>query len=264
MKGKHKKLFTIIVTAVLLVCAAYILLLSKSHVNRFQPVRVKTKKVLIVVAKKVTEKRSTVTKSKHRQPIHNESSAMKSILASTTGLKPKVLMLGLNAYKWATKHSNVQKNYLTIVDFSIPSKDKRMWIINLNSDKVVIKALVANGKNSGLYKGTRFSNAHGTLESSLGVYLTGTTYYGNDGLSMHVHGLQPGLNSNAYSRTIEFHGATYVSPRFAKIYGRVGRSWGCFAMDKAIVPKVTSMIKNGSVVFAYADNNPQAFKVENI
>jgi len=263
MKLKHKKPFTIIVTAALLLCAGCFFILGKSNVNRFQPLRRKNKRTFIA-KKPAVIKKAVATNPKPTQTFHDEDSAMKSILASTTGLKPKVLALGLNAYKWASKHSNVQKSYLTIVDFSIPSKNKRLWVINLNTDKVVIKTLVANGKNSGLYKGTKFSNAHGTRESSLGVYLTGVTYYGNDGLSMHVHGLQPGINSNAYSRTIEFHGASYVSPAFAKAYGRVGRSFGCFALDKSMISKVTNTIKGGSVVFAYASNNQQDFKVENI
>lgn len=265
----HKKPISIILTALLLASASYVLILGRSHVATFRPLRLRVRKRSLVVKKSsarkaaaVAAKPKAVAKPKTVKPIKNESAAMKKILASTTGLDPKVLAMGLHAYTWASAHHKVQKRYLTIVNFSIPSKNKRLWIINLNTNKVEIKTLVANGKYSGLYKGTNFSNGRGTRESSLGVYLTGVTYYGNDGLSMHVHGLQPGINSNAYRRTIEFHGAAYVSPQFAKAHGRVGRSFGCFALDKAIVGKVTSIIKGGSVVFAYADNHSRDFQVE--
>lgn len=210
-----------------------------------------------VTPKKVVKPKKVAPK-KVSKP-NNESAEVKSILSSTTGLKANVLKLGLNAYKWAAQHGDVTKKYLTIVDFTIPSKYKRMWVINLKTDKVVMKTLVANGKGSGLYNGTRFSNRPRSLMSSLGVYVTGTPYYGSDGLSMHVHGLQPGVNSNAYSRLIEFHGAWYVSPTFAREHGRVGRSWGCFALDKAMLPKVVKRIKDGSVVFAYAVNHSSAY-----
>lgn len=199
------------------------------------------------------------TKKSKAVKLTHESAAMKSILASTTGLQPNVLKLALNGYKWAKKKGDVKKQFLTVIDFSIPSKYKRMWVINMNTDKVVMKTLVANGKGSGLYKGVRFSNTPRSLESSLGVYVTGVQYYGNDGLSLHVKGLQPGINSNAYSRTIEFHGAWYVSPAFAAKYGRVGRSWGCFALDKGVLPKVVKTIENGSVVFAYANGHSSAY-----
>jgi len=244
MKQKHKKLLCLIITGSALVVATSILSFGGLRVNKIRPSRSKPNR------SRITRKISATK---------DESSAMKSILASTTGLQPNVLKLGLKAYHWASKHADVKKPYLTIVDFTTPSKNKRLWVINLNTDKVVMKELVANGKNSGLYNGTRFSNAHGTLESSLGVYLTGVTYYGTDGLSLHVHGLQAGINTNAYSRTLEFHGAWYVTPQFAKKYGRVGRSYGCFAMDKAILPQLVNTIRNGSVVFAYAANHQQDF-----
>lgn len=205
---------------------------------------------------------ATAATSASPAAIESQDSLMAKHIASTThGLSPNVVQLALNGYHWALKQGEVtQKNYLTIVNFSLPSKQKRLWIINLNRQQVVLNTFVANGKNSGLYKGTRFSNTPRSLESSLGIYVTGTTYYGHDGLSMHVHGLQAGVNSNAYRRLLEFHGANYVSPAFAKKYGRVGRSWGCFALDKALLPTVVKTIKGGSVVFAYAKDHPQDFQ----
>ncbi len=265
MNPKFKKLLTLVVTAVFLAIAASILVLGKSNPTKIRKARIKAKKTSVVSKKSAAAKpaiKITAAPKKVAQPVVNEDAVMKSILESTTGLQPKVLKLGLNAYKWAEKKGKVKKAYLTIINFSIISKNKRMWIINMKTNKVVLKTLVANGKDSGLYKGVHFSNAHGSDDSSLGVYVTGVKYYGGDGLSLHVHGLQPGINTNAYSRTIEFHGAWYVSSAFAAKYGRVGRSLGCFALDKAVLAKVVKTIKDGSVVFAYAKNHKQDFTVE--
>lgn len=290
MKTKRAKQTATLVTIIFAALIAAIILMGKAVANKPKPSsRTKTKKITKVIDTKKAKPAATppsqsvaiknvpINKTnvkpsnasvatKNDAPTNqitpqtsSESAAMKSILASTTGLSPNALKLGLNAYQWAVKHGGVKKPYLTIVDFSIPSKEKRMWVINLNTNKVLMKTLVANGKNSGTYKATRFSNASGSLESSLGVYVTGVQYYGNDGLSLHVKGLQPGVNSNAYGRAIEFHGAAYVSPSFAAAHGYVGRSWGCFALDKVILPKVIGTIKDGSVVFAYASGNAKDF-----
>jgi len=194
-------------------------------------------------------------------PAHPNKEYQTTIIAykisnTTTGLSPNLVELALSGYYWALKQGRVsKKDYLTIVNFSLPSKEKRLWVIHLPNQHVVMKTFVANGKNSGFLKGTRFSNTPGSLESSLGIYVTGSTYYGSKGLSMHVYGLQTGVNNNAYRRLIEFHGAPYVNSLVAKEYGRVGRSWGCFALDNTILPKVLDWIKGGSVVFAYANDH---------
>lgn len=186
------------------------------------------------------------------------SSTIHKIMEKPHGLNPNLLKLGLQAYQWATIHSHVTKPYLTIVDFSIPSKYPRLWVINLNTNQILANTLVANGKNSGLFKGIRFSNRHGSNESSLGIYLTGPKYYGPVGLSMRIYGLQTGINSNALARNVVMHGNWYVSKQFARKYGRVGRSLGCFTLSKKKLPFIVHMIKNGSVLYAYAKNQPDA------
>lgn len=258
MKTKLSKQTAVWITLIFAALIAVIVSTGKAVANKPKTLASKKKRSAVVTRTKSSVTKATESSTKAPQ-LNDESSTVKGILASTTGLKANVLKLGLNAYKWAEKQGKVKKHYLTIVDFSIPSKDKRMWIINLDTDKVVMKTLVANGKGSGLDKGIRFSNRQGSLMSSLGAYVTGVHYYGNDGLSLHVHGLQAGINSNAYSRTIEFHGAWYVSPSFAAKYGRVGRSWGCFALNKAMLPKVVKTIEDGSVVFAYANGHSQDY-----
>lgn len=169
------------------------------------------------------------------------------------GVPAKPLKEALKAYNWAKAKGDVKnKKYLTVIDFSKPSNKKRMWVINLDSNQVVYNGLVAQGKNTGLKYATRFSNKSGTKESSLGVYTTTYLFQGDHGTSLKVQGLEKGINNNAFSRAIEFHPASYATPSFVKKYGRLGRSWGCFAINPKHSTALFDKIKGGSVVFAYA------------
>jgi len=184
--------------------------------------------------------------------IDNVNEAATDIANQSTRLNPKVVKLALMAYNCAiSKGVAINKMYLTIVDYSLPDNEKRLWVVNLQDKKVLLNIYVAQGKHTGLIYAKHFSNVPGTLESSLGLYLTGGTFVGNDGLSMRVYGLDKGFNNNAFRREIVMHGAWYVSQAFVNEYGRVGRSWGCFALDKTMIRPVTSLIKNGSLLFAY-------------
>ena len=157
------------------------------------------------------------------------------------------LKTALKGYQWAVKNGKVQnKNVLTVVDFSIPSKEKRLWLIDLNSHKVLMSMHVAQGSNP------HFSNAAGSKASSLGVFTTGDVYSGEHGYSEHVNGLEQGINNNAASRALEVHRAWYVTPSFVQKYGRTGHSWGCFAVNPARATQYINYTKNGSVIFAYA------------
>lgn len=180
------------------------------------------------------------------------ASAAMADSANSAGINPTALKLGMNAYKYAQEHGKVNKPYLTIVDLSMPSKERRLWVIDVKTNQVLANELVANGKNSGIDRGVRFSNSPSSKESSLGVYETANTYIGKHGQSLRVVGLEKGINSNALSRAIVVHPAAYVNSEFAKTHGRVGNSWGCFALSQRVAPKVINLIKGGSVIFAYA------------
>lgn len=171
-------------------------------------------------------------------------------------LDPHVLKLALIAYQHAESMGLDKKRLLTIVNYADPSTMRRLWVINLNTDKVLFNTLVAHGKNSGGNYATHFSNSRTSDASSLGVFLTGNTYEGEHGYSLRLRGLEPGFNNNAFRRAVVMHSAWYVSERFAKQHGRLGRSWGCFAMSKKSEPKVVHTIKDGTLLFAYyPDNN---------
>lgn len=168
------------------------------------------------------------------------------------GLSPKVLMYAVNAYRWAVKSGAVKNTaVLTIVDFNKPSNEKRLWVIDLKNDHVLMHLDVAQGKNTGKLYATHFSNQPGSDESSTGVYTTTSVFDGEHGESLHVEGLEKGINSNAASRAIEIHPAWYVTHAFIKDHGYAGRSWGCFAVNPKDADKFIGYVKGGSVLFAY-------------
>ena len=175
--------------------------------------------------------------------------------SSSDTINPDVLDLAMTAYQHANQqHIGVKNHLLTIVDFSLPSTEKRLWVINPDTKQILMSALVAHGMNSGLDYTTHFSNAPRSKESSLGLYLTENTYYGDNGYSLRLKGLDNGFNSNAESRDIVVHGAWYVSPEFAASHHYLGRSWGCFAVSQQKSHSLISLIKNDSLLFAYYPN----------
>lgn len=183
-----------------------------------------------------------------------------SIEAQAPNLNPAALNAAIKPYEKARAEGMDPQQILTVVDFSKPSTQQRFYVIDFKNDKVLFNTLVAHGKNSGDNYTTSFSNAPSSDESSLGLYETQQPYVGHDGYALRIKGLTPGYNTNAESRDVVVHGAAYVSPEFAASHGRLGRSWGCFALDKSQIKPVVDTIKGGSLIFAYA---PQQAFLEN-
>jgi L,D-transpeptidase catalytic domain len=176
------------------------------------------------------------------------------ISAKAPTLNQNVLKLALTAYNCAALKGVPKQNKLTIIDYSLPSKEKRMWVIDLNSDKVLYNSLVAHGQGSGNAVATSFSDQPETHKTSLGLFVTQNTYEGKNGLSLRLNGLEKGFNASALSRAVVVHGASYVSEDMAKSQGRVGRSWGCPAVPQNLAKPIINTIKDGSMVFAYYPN----------
>lgn len=147
------------------------------------------------------------------------------------------------------------KNILTIIDFSKPSTEKRFFVVDLQKKKVLYASLVAHGKNSGDNFATNFSNSPKSLCSSLGFYVTAETYMGKHGYSLKLDGMEKGINDKARERAVVVHGADYVNNDFAKVHGRLGRSWGCPALPTNISKEVIETIANGSCLFIYANDS---------
>jgi hypothetical protein len=149
------------------------------------------------------------------------------------------------------KKSGVTKNVLSIIDFSLPSTQKRLWVIDVENKKILFHELVAHGRNTGDNNAGKFSNIPESNMSSLGFFLTGETYTGKHGLSLYLDGLDGEFNNNARSRAIVIHGADYVSEDFIRTNGRLGRSFGCPALSTGSCKTIIETISNGSCLFIY-------------
>ena len=169
-------------------------------------------------------------------------------------LSESALLAGVRAYDHLRAEGKDKQQLLTIVNFNRPSNEKRLWVLNMVNGNTKYFTYVAQGQNTGVNVAKHFSNVPNTHESSIGVYLTGQTYYGKDGHSMRLHGLDKGFNNNVYKRYIVMHPAWYVSQSFAEKYGRIGRTYGCFGLSKKMAPKIIPTIKNGTVMVAYYPN----------
>ncbi len=143
---------------------------------------------------------------------------------------------------------------ITVIDFEKSSKQERLFVINHNQNVVVIKSLVAHGKNTGIEYATKFSNKKFSLQSSTGFYITKNTYIGKHGYSLRLQGLEKGINDNALDRAIVIHPAKYATNEFVKKYGRLGRSFGCPALPPEISKKTIELIKDGSLLYIFHPN----------
>lgn len=146
------------------------------------------------------------------------------------------------------------KKIITIIDYSRPSTENRFYVIDLVNKKILYFTLVAHGKNTGEDDAKSFSNDSETLKSCLGFFLTNETYIGENGYSLMLDGLEPGINDNARERSIVIHGAAYVSESFIKENGRLGRSWGCPALPESTSKEIIDLISKGSCLFIYGDD----------
>ncbi len=165
---------------------------------------------------------------------------------------PAVIRLAVEAMSCAAK-TNPQHaaQRLAVIDYSRPSTEARMWVFDLASKSLLFNELVAHGRNSGDNYAVSFSNAAQSYQSSLGLYRTLQSYDGNNGYSLRLEGLEPGVNQNALDRAIVIHGADYVSHEFVRKVGRIGRSYGCPAVRQAIARPLIDHLKGGNYVFAY-------------
>lgn len=172
----------------------------------------------------------------------------KILSAQAPNMSMNALKAGLTAYVKARAEHLDDKGLLTIVDYSKPSSERRLWVVDVIKQKVLFNTWVAHGKNSGALNSTAFSNNPRSLKSSLGVFVTCDTYEGKNGFSLHLKGLENGVNDHAYDRAIVFHGADYVS---SNRHGMMGRSWGCLAVSRDIVKSLINTIKSDTLVVAY-------------
>ncbi|HTI11980.1 MAG TPA: murein L,D-transpeptidase catalytic domain family protein [Puia sp.] len=168
------------------------------------------------------------------------------------GLTKKAFEYALKGYHYLLDHHWLNKtNILSICDLSQSSRNKRLYVLDLDQKTVLINTYVAHGRNSGTEYARSFSNNPSSHKSSLGFYVTGETYYGDNGLSLKIRGMERGFNDKANGRNIVVHGSEYVGPDFLRMNGFGGRSYGCPAVPSDEAPEVIDFIKEGSCLFIY-------------
>ncbi len=173
------------------------------------------------------------------------------LLQTTENLEPEVLDLALAAADCALRRGLADTTILTVIDYSLPSTEPRLWTFDLETRELLFEELVAHGKNTGKNYARHFSNRNGSKQSSLGLFRTAESYIGRNGYSLRLDGLEPGFNHRARPRAIVIHGAWYVSAKHATRFGRLGRSWGCPAVRRSVARSFIDTIKEGSLLFVY-------------
>ena len=167
------------------------------------------------------------------------------------GIDRTVFSLALESAGRAVGRGDAEPSTLTVIDFSRPSTERRMWVIDLRTRELLFEEHVSHGRNSGHNVPTAFSNEEGSYKSSLGLFRAGEGYYGKHGYSLRLDGLEKGFNDRARERAIVVHGADYVNPAIARKQGRLGRSLGCPAVRPAITRQLIDAVKDGGLLFAY-------------
>jgi hypothetical protein len=167
-------------------------------------------------------------------------------------IRPSVVEEAVSAMKCAQSHGvGADARRLAIIDYTIPSRRQRMWVVDIEAQKLLFKEHVAHGQKSGHDIPTAFSDRNGSHQTSLGLFYTDATYQGGNGYSLKLHGLSKGFNESAMRRLIVMHGAPYVNPDAAEKLGRLGRSWGCPAVRVEIAKPMIDALKEGNFIYAH-------------
>jgi hypothetical protein len=185
------------------------------------------------------------------------TAAFSSLVAAAgpNGPRPALVELALEAAACAARRGAIPRpGTLTIIDYSRPSTEERLWVFDLASSRLLYRELVAHGRGTGENFARWFSNEPESHQSSLGLFVTEEAYTGLNGYSLRLRGLEPGINDRARDRAIVIHGAPYVDAGLASRQGRLGRSWGCPALRLSIARELIDRIKGGGLLFSYYPN----------
>ena len=174
-------------------------------------------------------------------PLHHQ------LLQLAPGATPEALRLAAQALSCADPSAE----RLAVIDYSLPSSEPRMWVFDLHQHTLLFEELVSHGQGSGDAVASAFSNTPDSHQSSIGLFRTMNSYYGRNGYSLRLDGLEPEVNDLAFERAIVIHGADYVSDDFIAQTGRLGRSHGCPAVREDITYPLIDSLKENQYVFAY-------------
>jgi len=173
-------------------------------------------------------------------------------LFNQAGLSEEIFNMAFNGFSKINKKEILSTDsIITIIDYSKPSNEKRLFVIDLKSAKLIHQSVVAHGRNTGEKYARIFSNKLNSHMSSIGFYITKKTYMGENGYSLRLDGLERGFNDNAMKRSLVIHGADYADESVINSKGYLGRSYGCPALPREISKQVIEKIKDGNIIFAY-------------
>lgn len=178
-----------------------------------------------------------------------------SLQLNLLGLSEKAYQYAIDGLEKLKSSGRISNDKLiSIVDFTKSSAEKRLFVIDLENHRLLFNTYVAHGQNSGKEYAKKFSNSPQSFQSSLGFYETSETYTGKNGYSLHLTGLERGVNDKADKRAIVVHGAPYVSESLIREQGYIGRSWGCPAVPEKLAKPIIDKIKDGTCLFIYSNN----------
>ncbi len=178
-----------------------------------------------------------------------------SLKLNMYGLSEHAFQYAVKGFEYLKEKGKIANDHIiSIVDFSRPSSEKRLFVLDLKNYKILFNTYVAHGQGSGQAMATSFSNIPESFKSSLGFYRTLGTYIGKNGFSLKLEGLEYGINDKANERAIVMHGAPYVCENIIENQGFLGRSWGCPAVPEKLSKPIIEKIKDGSCLFLYSEN----------
>lgn len=195
----------------------------------------------------------SVAKVEKRSVIDTKIESIYNTLNTNSFVLPelKTFTEALKGFYLLKEKGVIQKDILTLIDFSLSSNLKRLWVIDLSSNTILFQSLVAHGMNTGEEFASAFSNVNSSFKSSLGFYATGEIYQGKHGASLRLDGLERGINDQARKRGVVMHGADYVSESFIRAHKRLGRSQGCPAVPVELTDDIIQTIKGKSCLYIY-------------
>jgi hypothetical protein len=220
------------------------------------------------LVKQVKRKASTSVSARKKARSHGSDttelntpdiSVYESLELGKLGLSKEAFDFAMKGHDYLAANGKLQnEDIISIVDFSLPSSQKRLFIVDLKNNKLLFHTYVSHGRGSGAEMANEFSNVAESNKSSLGFYVTGETYEGKHGLSMRLLGQDKGFNDNAQDRSIVMHSASYVSEATIKAMGFCGRSQGCPAVPEELTKPIIETVKNGTCLFLYSPDKQYA------
>jgi hypothetical protein len=189
-----------------------------------------------------------------RQNAAGFARAVNATAFENIGLRAAVFTKAMISFEKAYQEGRSNSPVVTIIDYELPSKQKRLWVIDLQEKKLLFHEYTTHGQGSDRNHDGQMdsaSNTNNSHQSNVGLMVTDETYTGRHGKSLRMDGLEPGFNDNARDRSIVFHSAGYADDEYIERNGKAGRSHGCPALDPDVSGQIIDTIKGGKMVFAY-------------